>query len=146
MTAYPDTVESMHRVLTFLRLPPADRSLAIHAAGWLIAARVALWTLPFARVQALAAKVARRTGVPATAPGRLAWAVETTARSIPKASCLTQALAAQVMLERTGEHPELRIGVATDQGSFEAHAWLELDGRPLVGDYDLDRYAPLTDG
>jgi hypothetical protein len=50
------------------------------------------------------------------------------------------------MLERTGEHPELRIGVATDQGSFEAHAWLELDGRPLVGDYDLDRYAPLTDG
>ena len=136
----------MHRLLTFLRLPPADRSLAIRAARWLIAARIALWMLPFARVQVLVAKAGRRTGAVGTAPGRLAWAVETTARSIPKASCLTQALAAQVMLERTGEHPELKIGVATDNGSFEAHAWLELHGRPLVGDHELDRYAPLTDG
>ena len=72
--------------------------------------------------------------------------METTARSIPKASCLTQALAAQVMLERAGEHPELKIGVATDRGEFEAHAWLELHGRPLVGDHDLDRYARLEGG
>ena len=135
----------MHRLLTFLRLPSADRSLAIRAAGWLIAARVALWTLPFARVQALVARLgARPSGAPGPAPGRLAWAVETTARSIPKASCLTQALAAQVMLERAGERPELRIGVATDRGEFEAHAWLELHGRPLVGDHELDRYARLT--
>jgi hypothetical protein len=135
----------MHRLLTFLRLPAADRYLSIRAAGWLIVARVALWTLPFARVQALVARAgARRTTTPAPAPGRLAWAVETTARSIPKASCLTQALAAQVMLERAGEHPELKIGVATDKGSFEAHAWLELHGRPLVGDHQLDRYAPLS--
>ena len=136
----------MHRALTFLRLPAADRSLSIRAAGWLIAARVALWTLPFARVQALVARAGARTGVPGAAPGRLAWAVETTARSIPKASCLTQALAAQVMLERAGEHPELKIGVATDKGSFEAHAWLELHGRPLVGDHQLDRYARLEAG
>ncbi len=134
----------MHRALTFLRLPPADRHLAIRAAGWLIAARIALWTLPFARVQQLVAKAGARRRTPAaTAPGRLAWAVETTARSIPKASCLTQALAAQIMLERAGEHPELKIGVATDKGSFEAHAWLELHGRPLVGDHQLERYAPL---
>ena len=136
----------MHRVLTFLRLPPADRTLAIRAAGWLIAARIALWTMPFARVQALVARAGRRTGAPGAAPGRLAWAVETTARSIPKASCLTQALAAQVMLERAGEHPKLKIGVATDKGAFEAHAWLELHGRPLVGDHQLDRYARLEAG
>ena len=133
--------------MTFLRLPAADRSLAIRAAGWLIAARVALWTLPFAQVQQLVAQLgARPSGAPGPAPGRLAWAVETTARSIPKASCLTQALAAQVMLERVGEHPELKIGVATDRGEFEAHAWLELHGRPLVGDHDLDRYARLAGG
>ena len=134
----------MHRALTVLRLPPTDRRLAIRAAGWLIAARIALWTLPFARVQQLVAQAGRRRSAATTpAPGRLAWAVETTARSIPKASCLTQALAAQVMLERAGEHPELKIGVATDTGDFEAHAWLELHGRPLVGDHGLDRYARL---
>jgi hypothetical protein len=47
------------------------------------------------------------------------------------------------MLERTGEHPEIHLGVATDRGSFEAHAWLELNGRALVGDHELDRYARL---
>jgi hypothetical protein len=134
----------MHRVLTFLRLPAADRALAIRAAAWVIAARIALWTMPFARVQALTRRAgARRARSAHDAPGRVAWAVETVAASIPKASCLTQALAAQVMLERAGERPELKIGVATDKGSFEAHAWLELHGRPLVGDHELDRYSRL---
>ncbi len=134
----------MHRALNFLRLPPADRRLALQAALWLVAARLALWLLPFDRVRALATRAAaRHSSGPSLAPGRVAWAVETTARSIPQASCLTQALAAQVMLERAGEHPEIHLGVATDRGEFEAHAWLELHGRPLVGDHELHRYARL---
>ena len=138
-----DTVVGMRRLVTFARLPAADRMLAIRAAGWLVAARVALWTLPFARVQELVERWGARRRAVGVAPGRLAWTVETTARSIPQATCLTQALAAQVMLSRAGESPELHIGVATDRGAFEAHAWLELHGRPLVGDRELDRYARL---
>jgi hypothetical protein len=135
----------VHRFLTFLRLPPTDRRLALQAALWLVAARIALWAFPYAKVSALAAKAGHRAsnGAPAPAPGRLAWAVETTARSIPQATCLTQALAAQVMLERSGQSPEIHLGVATDKDAFEAHAWLELDGRPLVGDHELHRYARL---
>jgi len=133
----------VHRLLTFLKLPAADRVLAVRAAGWLVAARVALWTLPFARVQELAARLGASRRTVGVAPGRVAWTVETTARSIPGATCLTQALAAEVMLSRAGEQPSLHIGVATDRGAFEAHAWLELNGRTLVGDRELDRYAPL---
>ena len=132
--------------MTFVRLPAADRMLAVRAAGWLVAARVALWTMPFARVQELAARLGARRGGVGVAPGRVAWSVETTAKSIPQATCLTQALAAQVMLSRAGEEPSLHIGVATERGAFEAHAWLELNGRPLVGDRDLDRYARLESG
>jgi hypothetical protein len=47
------------------------------------------------------------------------------------------------MLERSGESPEIHLGVATDKDTFEAHAWLELNGRPLVGDHELHRYARL---
>jgi hypothetical protein len=133
----------MHRVLTFVRLPSADRALSVHAVWWLLLARVALWTLPFARVQELVARLGARRGTVGVAPGRLAWTVETAARSIPRATCLTQALAAQVMLSRAGERPELHIGVATDRGAFEAHAWLSLHGRALVGDHELERYARL---
>jgi hypothetical protein len=120
--------------------------LAVRAAGWLVLARVALWTLPFAHVQVLVERLGARRRSVGVAPGRVAWTVETTARSIPQATCLTQALAAQVMLSRAGEEPSLHIGVATDRGAFEAHAWLELNGRPLVGDRDLDRYARLESG
>src|SRR5205814_143535 len=107
--------------------------------------RVALWTLTFPRVRELVDRAAERRnpGDPAPAPGRVAWAVETTARSIPRATCLTQALAAKVLLERAGEHPELRLGVAKGESTFEAHAWLELHGRPIVGDQELGRYARL---
>ncbi len=131
------------RLGTFIRLPAADRMLAVRAAMWLVVARVALWTLPFARVQELVARLGERRGTVGVAPGRVAWGVETVARSIPQATCLTQALAAQVMLSRAGEQPELHIGVATDRGAFEAHAWLSLHGRPLVGDHELERYARL---
>ena len=130
-------------MLTFVQLPAADRTLAVRAALWLVVARVALWTLPFARVQELVARLGAPRRAVGVAPGRVAWTVETTARSIPQATCLTQALAAQVMLSRAGERPELHIGVATDRGAFEAHAWLSLHGRPLVGDRELDRYARL---
>ena len=134
----------MHRLNAFLRLPAPDRALVVRAVAWLTLVRLALWTRPFARVQQLVAIASDQPSrAPAVAPGRLAWAVEAGARAVPKASCLTQALAAQIMLQRSGAHPELRIGVATDAGDFEAHAWLELDGRPLVGAHDLDRYAPL---
>jgi len=134
----------MDLLVRFLRLSAPDRRLIVRAAGWLLLVRVALWTRPFARVQQLVTVAASEPSrAPAVAPGRLAWAVESAALGIPKASCLTQALAAQIMLERSGARPDLKIGVAADRESFEAHAWLELDGRPLVGAHDLERYAQL---
>ena len=39
---------------------------------------------------------------------------------------------------------QIHLGVARpDRAAFEAHAWLELDGRVLVGDHDLGRYTRL---
>lgn len=134
---------AVHRVLTFFRLPAADRALAVRAVWWLLLARVSLWTLPFARVQEWVERLGSRRRSVGVAPGRVGWTVETVARSIPQATCLTQALAAQLMLSRAGERPELHIGVATDRGAFEAHAWLSLHGRVLVGDHEVERYARL---
>jgi hypothetical protein len=52
----------------------------------------------------------------------------------PGASCLTQALAAQVLLRREGFDPKLQLGVARDEaGKFIAHAWIECDGRIVIG-------------
>ena len=51
---------------------------------------------------------------------------------VPRATCLVQALAAQVLLSWQGLDSHLRIGVALSADKeFEAHAWVECDGIAL---------------
>lgn len=80
-------------------------------------------------------------------------AVRRASRLVPGATCLPRALATRVMLERRGIPNALRFGVAKSAaGELEAHAWIEVDGRVVVGDLpDLERYArmpsfPVTHG
>ena len=48
--------------------------------------------------------------------------------------CLTQALALQWLLRRRGEKVQVHIGVRKNEdGVFAAHAWLEKEGRVLIG-------------
>jgi hypothetical protein len=133
----------MHRLRRFLAQTPADRRMLVRALGWVVLARAALWLIPFRRLREAAERLPRTGRAALEDPGRLAWAVETVARSVPRATCLTQALAADALLRRSGRSPHLRIGVARDAGALEAHAWIELDGRVLVGDHDLHRFTPL---
>ena len=53
-------------------------------------------------------------------------------RYVPGSTCLVQALAGQWMLLREGYPAQLRIGVSKAEG-FEAHAWVELEGKVLIG-------------
>lgn len=77
----------------------------------------------------------------------VAWAVGVARRVVPAATCLVQALAADRMLRARGVVAELKIGVPPHaSGEFEAHAWLEWEGRVVVGDReDLARFALLPD-
>ena len=134
-------VRTLRRLLA---LDTSDRILIVRALGWVLLARVGLWFVPFSRLRAVADRVTQG-GRPAD-PRRIAWAVEAIARRIPRASCLTQALAADAMLRRSGRLPNLQIGVVKDRDLLEAHAWVELDGTVLVGNHDLDRYTPLAGG
>ena len=60
-------------------------------------------------------------------------------------TCLPQALAAQVLLERCGYPARLRVGVVKGgEGQLEAHAWVESQGRIIVGGAEVERYIPLS--
>jgi hypothetical protein len=75
---------------------------------------------------------------------RIVWAVGAAGRLVPRTTCLARALAAQALLARRGHASELRLGVAGGAGRvFEAHAWLERDGRVLIGGPVDERYVPL---
>jgi len=56
-------------------------------------------------------------------------------RFVPFATCLPQALAAMFLIRSRGQYSDLKIGVAKGEGKdFRAHAWLETNGRIIIGE------------
>ena len=139
---------------TFLAMPAPERRLLVSALGVVTATRLALTILP-SRV--IIRAVARLSGKrPATSlttvrprqratgldPRRITWAVERVSLRVPGATCLTQALSAHTLLSRHGHPSRICLGVArSESGDFRAHAWLESQGRIVIG---ADGVAKLT--
>ena len=130
----------------FAALPPNERwSLAV-AVGALLAARLVLRVVPFRVLRRAAVwKLPTASILRALAADRLVWAVEAAGRRMPGASCLARALALQFLMKSAGHECRLRIGVGKDGGGrFQSHAWLEHEGKVLLGDIgDLEKYAPI---
>ncbi len=141
----------MSRIIRFWRLPLSEKALLANTLLLVAAVRAGLWILPFQSMRRFSQRAAahpRRPRVPSGCgrftTARLIRAVLTASRYVPRATCLTQALAAQILLDRHGYPSCLRIGVAKGAtGVFEAHAWLESEGVAILGGKDLGRYAPL---
>ena len=130
----------------FWALTATERRLLISAATVVVICRLGLWLLPFRRMQRWVDRAAlHRTSRPSE-PAKIAWAVRAAACYVPRATCMVQALAAHLMLARAGHPSQLHIGVALNEGrKFEAHAWVESEGKILIGGADSkDRYAPLA--
>lgn len=89
----------------------------------------------------------RASSVSPRSPYLIAWAVRNTARLVPLAHCLTQALSAQYLLARQGSVGTVRVGVKQHEGKFEAHAWLLHDDIVILGGYDhtLADYSIIAD-
>ena len=140
----------MARLSKFLRLPAAERRLLLKAVLLVWTVRFGLWLLPFRVVRQLLAKLAAQSSNSKNdAPELVArdvWAVSVACRYVPAATCLTQALATKVLLEHHGHHASVRIGVARSaDGKLQAHAWLESDGRVVIGgtESSLQQYKRL---
>jgi hypothetical protein len=134
----------------FLRLPAADRWLLIKAALLLEAIAVGKRLLPFRILRRLLARAADTPTGPGhtdrLSPDKFAWAVEAANRHTPGTkACLTQALAVQVLLARAGHPALLHLGVARgERGQFRAHAWVESEGKVIIGGPGLEDFTPLT--
>ena len=140
----------MSRMQKFFGLPRSERWLLVKAALLLGVVRIGLRLLPFQTLKRLLDSASRTSAESHKAPqfssDRIAWAVIAAGRYVVRDKpCLTQALAAQLLLKRRGYPASLRIGVARADGEqLEAHAWVESgNGSVIVGGGDLSRYTPL---
>jgi hypothetical protein len=139
----------MRRLRSVLRLSRRDVALLAQATGLLVSIRLGLWSVPFATLRQMLARLARQGRAPVAGETatltRVIWAVETAGRQFPAVgTCLIQALAAHVLLGRRGCVSDLRIGVKRDDaGKFVAHAWLEKEDAILIGGEPHQSYVPM---
>lgn len=123
--------------------------MLIKAAVLLGGVRLSLWLLPFPTARSLIDRASRRSRRLAGDPlsvDQIAWTVEVASRVVPGGGhCLSKALSAQILLLRRGYPAEVRYGAVKEStADFIAHAWLESDGRIVIGGENLNRYATLT--
>jgi len=118
---------------------PGDLPTVARALGWMLASRVLLLTVRFAGVRRLLG--IRPAGEPEREPGprpALSPAAERALRvtlrvlepTVLHVTCLPRALVLERMLSAYRIPCELLLGCDTEDG-FRAHAWVEIDGRPV---------------
>jgi hypothetical protein len=120
----------------------AEKRLTI--AAWIVvpAVRVAVACLPFRLVQHAAVRPARRSRSPLS-PDRIARAVNDAARRLPGTTCLTEVMAAAYLCSRYGHTVTPRLGVGRSDSGIAAHAWLESEGRVILGEPEPGTFAAL---
>lgn len=129
-------------------LPAEEWVLFSHALSLVICVRMALWLLPSRVIVQRVLEGSQR--LPATArsgvrPDQIGWAIDAASRRVPRASCLTQAVAGQILLRRHGIASTLQVGVIRDQQGFRAHAWIEEGGRILIGGIGSRQFTAMTE-
>jgi transglutaminase superfamily protein len=132
----------MRRLKRLAMLTNVERLLLLRV--WLVVwvARVSLWLMPTPIVRNVvrqAASVAHETSIEQSV-----WAVKVVSRYVLRATCLTQALAAQALLARAGRESLVEIGVAKNSGKFEAHAWVVCGNQIVIGGPNVERYSRLA--
>ena len=128
----------MRMVLKFLKLPLPEKVLYAEALPVVMLMGLVVRLVPF---RFLRKSLVKRLSVDTTPrPADLAEiqkivrSVDFFSRFHPFASCLTKSLSALLLIKFNGEHAILKIGVAKGEDeTFKAHAWLESNGRIIMG-------------
>lgn len=137
----------MRRLHKYLALSPAGRA-TVRSSLLLLPMVAALLRLRgLAGARAAVQRLGRRgeRGYPALAPREMARLVDGVAL-ILNSGCLPRSLVLWHLLHRSGVAAEIHFGVNVPRkGELSAHAWVEVDGRPVNDSADVDRrYSRLS--
>jgi hypothetical protein len=129
--------------------PREDRRLILRASLVLPLTEIGLRLFGFRRWKVLVEKFFLSTQPPKFQPPevqreaalRAARAVRSVELHGPiHPNCLERSMTLWWMLRREGVNGELRIGARKQDGNFEAHAWVELDGQVLNDGADVHQH------
>ena len=137
----------MSRARSFAKFRSLDhgrRRLVVRAAVSVTAASAGIACLPFRHA-------IRFGSVPVSAQSELRiddwlWALEAVARRLPwRTMCIEKGLALQRLLRRDGIDARLHYGARhVAGGKLEAHVWVTVAGRPVLGGEEADGFAEIA--
>lgn len=136
------------KLSTASRLSPEDLRLVLRAWALLLLVDLGLRLLPFQRLVKLIGRAKDHSGrhlgcAPTPASRHTKPELVATLRRVQgllnvacrnhlyPMTCLRRALVLQILLKDWGISTELQLGVRKQEERFEAHAWLESEGRPI---------------
>jgi hypothetical protein len=133
---------------SFRRKSTRERALLLEAAVLLPVVHALQQRLPYRRWRSLLegrswprSRRARRPSI-----DEISRAVEVARRYVPgEYKCLPAAYATHLLLQRYGHPSRVFYGVGRDsEGKVEAHAWVDSEGRIVMGQLDdLARFVPF---
>ncbi len=134
----------MSKTATFFKLKNFDKLILIKALFLLWIIRIMLWIHPFQTLQKILTRFSstNKNESPKTTMKKLIWAINVMSIYTPNATCLTKALAAQLLLARHHYSSNIKIGVSKNESGFEAHAWLVSDDNIILGESEKE-YIPI---
>ena len=127
----------MNKIRRIIVLPAHEKGIVARALFWLWFFRLRNLILPYRLTKKWLSEEVGTYPTPglqnvAIIKG-VTRSVRTCSRYVPGATCLTQALAARAMLRHYGQEANIRLGVIKSEVSIDAHAWVEIDGRIVLG-------------
>lgn len=128
----------MKTLIKFICLPLDEKKTVWNSMFWLVLIRLCLWVVSFNRLNQwllrLSERRSRRREPNSNEIDQVVRSVKACSRLVPRATCLTQALAARTLLRFSGQQSSLKIGVdKTEENKLTAHAWIELNGEIIIG-------------
>lgn len=146
-SAYRTWRKMRQRVQRLSQVGPREHILLAEASVRLLVAKIAIKSVPFARIapsmgelisppQAQAKAVASPASAHDLAVARtIGWAVTRAARHLPfEAVCLPQAMAAHAMLRKRGIFSIVHFGTArAESNPLSAHAWVNVEEVEVTG-------------
>lgn len=132
--------------LRFIKLPSREKKLALETLFWVLTIRIMVWIFPFQYVQKKVQKIAKHlaSDQKKISIQKIRSMIVNISKYVPRATCLVQALVGYILYTKHGYNTKIKIGVLTENGVFEAHAWLEYQGGVVLGQSEK-KYKTILD-
>ena len=133
----------MNKINSFFKLQNYKKILLFKSLIFIIFIRISISMFSFSTVKNISKNISRpnKNYKNKISISDIIWAVQNMSIYVPKATCLTRAITAQIILSRNNYPSKLRIGVIKHDG-FKAHAWLEIDDEVVLGNSEQN-YVPI---